>query len=214
MGKRTGYEATKRGLDLLVAAVAAAVLSPLFLVIAAIIKLDSAGPVLYVGRRIGLHGRPFGMFKFRTMVTDAERQGSSTGKNDPRVTRAGRFLRRHKLDELPQLFNVLKGEMSLVGPRPEVEEHTRDYDDRERLILTVRPGITDYSSLRFVNLAEVLGEGDPRHAHEIYLTEVRAKKNALRLEYVERRSLTEDFRILALTAGMLLRRAFVRTADR
>jgi lipopolysaccharide/colanic/teichoic acid biosynthesis glycosyltransferase len=103
--------------------------------------------------------------------------------------------------------------MSLVGPRPEVEEHTRDYDAREQLILSVRPGITDYSSLRFVDLADVLGEVDPRRAHERYLTEVRSKKNALRLEYVERRSFFEDLRIIAMTVATLARRAFSR-ADR
>jgi lipopolysaccharide/colanic/teichoic acid biosynthesis glycosyltransferase len=213
MGERRVYEASKRALDVAVGAAAAAALAPLFLAIAAAVRLDSEGPALYIGRRIGLRGRPFGMFKFRTMIVDAERHGSSTGKGDPRVTRVGRFLRRYKLDELPQLFNVIRGEMSLVGPRPEVEEHTRDYDAREQLILSVRPGITDYSSLRFVDLADVLGEVDPRRAHERYLTEVRSKKNALRLEYVERRSFFEDLRIIAMTVATLARRAFSR-ADR
>jgi len=199
---RLGYEVGKRVCDVCVAGIGVVLLSPLLTAIAVLVGLDSPGPVLYKGRRTGMHGVPFNILKFRTMCVDAERTGTTTAKNDPRVTRVGRFLRRWKLDELPQLLNVLRGEMSLVGPRPEVEEHTNAYDEQELAILTVRPGITDYSSVHFVDLAGALGDENPHH---VYLTRVRAQKNALRLEYVRRRSFIEDLRIIGLTASALLK---------
>jgi lipopolysaccharide/colanic/teichoic acid biosynthesis glycosyltransferase len=199
---RVGYEVGKRVFDVCVAGIGVVLLSPLLAAIAVSVGLDSPGPVLYKGHRTGMHGVPFNIFKFRKMCVDAERTGTTTAKNDPRVTRVGRFLRRLKLDELPQLFNVLRGEMSLVGPRPEVEEHTNAYDEQELAILTVRPGITDYSSVHFVDLAGALGGENPHH---VYLTRVRAQKNALRLEYVRRRSFFEDLRIIGLTASALLK---------
>jgi lipopolysaccharide/colanic/teichoic acid biosynthesis glycosyltransferase len=199
---RTGYEVGKRVCDVVVAGVGVVLLSPVLATIAVVVGLDSSGPVLYKGRRTGMHGVPFNILKFRTMGVDAESTGTTTARNDPRVTRAGRFLRRWKLDELPQLFNVLRGEMSLVGPRPEVEEHTSVYDDQELEILTVRPGITDYSSVHFIDLAGALGDENP---HEVFVTRVRAQKNALRLEYVRKRSFTEDLRIIGLTAAALLK---------
>jgi lipopolysaccharide/colanic/teichoic acid biosynthesis glycosyltransferase len=145
------------------------------------------------------------------MCVGAERLGTTTADNDPRITRVGRFLRKYKLDELPQLFNVVKGEMSLVGPRPEVEEHTREYSDQEKLILTVLPGITDYSSIRFVNLGKVLGS---ENAHQVFLTRYRAEKNRLRLEYVRKRSFREDMRILFLTFVSLARVALGRSGEK
>jgi lipopolysaccharide/colanic/teichoic acid biosynthesis glycosyltransferase len=199
---RLGYEVGKRVCDVCVAGIGVVLLSPLVMAIAVLVGLDSPGPVLYKGRRTGMHGVPFNILKFRTMCVDAESTGTTTAKNDPRVTRVGRFLRRWKLDELPQLFNVLRGEMSLVGPRPEVEEHTNAYDEQELAILTVRPGITDYSSVHFIDLAGALGDENPHH---VYLTRVRAQKNALRLEYIRRRSFIEDLRIIALTASALLK---------
>ncbi len=195
------YERAKRVFDLLIALPALILLAPVLLVTAGAVAITSPGPVLYCGRRVGLHGRPFRIFKFRTMVVDAERSGTTTAKDDPRVTPLGRFLRRYKLDELPQLFNVLRGDMSFVGPRPEVEEHTREYSPEERQILTVIPGITDYASLHFFHLDEALGS---ENAHEVYLTRVRAQKNRLRLEYVRRRSFLEDLRIIVRTVGAAL----------
>ena len=186
----------KRALDLAVSAIAIFLLSPVFVVVALLIRLDSKGPAFYRGTRIGQHGIPFRMWKFRTMHINSEKRGITTGQNDPRVTRIGKLLREHKIDELPQLVNVLKGEMSLVGPRPDFEEHTSAYRGDEKLILTVRPGITDYASLRFHNLAELIGSEDP---HRVYLEEFRAEKTRLRLAYVKRRSLGEDLRILFRT---------------
>ena len=186
----------KRALDLAVSAIAIFLLSPVFVVVALLIRLDSKGPAFYRGTRIGQHGIPFRMWKFRTMHINSEKRGITTGQNDPRVTRIGKLLREHKIDELPQLVNVLKGEMSLVGPRPDFEEHTSAYRGDEKLILTVRPGITDYASLRFHNLAELIGSEDP---HRVYLEKFRAEKTRLRLAYVKRRSLGEDLRILFRT---------------
>ncbi|MBM3776993.1 MAG: sugar transferase [Acidimicrobiia bacterium] len=194
----------KRAFDLAVATALLCALGPVLLAVAAAVRVDSPGPILYRGRRTGRHGRPFDMLKFRTMVADAERLGgTTTGLDDPRVTRLGRVLRRYKLDELPQLINVVRGEMSLVGPRPEVEEYTRLYGDRERAILSVRPGITDYASLRFIDLASVVGAED---VDEVYRRSVLAQKNELRLKYVRESSFAVDLKILARTVQAMLSR--------
>lgn len=190
--------------DILAAALGLLFLFPLLLLFAVMVKLDSPGPVFYRGRRTGRYGIPFRIFKFRTMVVDAEKVGGlSTAANDLRVTRVGRFLRKYKLDELPQLINVLKGEMSIVGPRPEVEEYTSCYDEEERLALTVRPGITDYASICFANLGEVLGSED---ADRVYVERVRPIKNQLRVKYVRERTFAGDLKIIVLTFITLMRR--------
>ncbi|HYH09770.1 MAG TPA: sugar transferase [Thermoanaerobaculia bacterium] len=187
----------KRLFDVTAAAAGLFFLGPLLLLIAAIVKLDSRGPVFYRGRRTGLHGRPFFIYKFRTMVPDAELRGSTaTAHRDPRITRVGHLLRKYKLDEFPQLLNVLNGDMSIVGPRPEVEEHTSVYTPEEQVILTVRPGITDYSSIRFVNLGELLGSDDP---NRVFIEKYRSEKNRLRIEYVQKQSFLEDLRIIFRT---------------
>lgn len=196
------YDVSKRIFDLAVALPALVVLAPVFVVIAISIKFDSTGPLLYRGVRSGQYGKSFMILKFRTMITNADLLSTTTGLNDPRVTRVGRMLRACKLDEIPQLLNVVRGEMSLVGPRPEVEEHTREYSEEERLILSVRPGITDYSSIRFVNLAEVLGAEDP---HQVFITRIRAEKNRLRVAYVQNRSFCEDLRIIVRTIEVIVR---------
>jgi len=197
----------KRLLDIMFSFLGLVILTPLFVVVAVLIKLESEGAVFYRGVRTGRYGRPFRIFKFRTMCAKAESLGTTTADKDPRITRVGGFLRKYKLDELPQLINVVKGEMSLVGPRPEVEEHTREYNEEEKLILTVLPGITDYSSIRFVNLGKVLGS---ENAHQVFLTRYRSEKNQLRLKYVRNRSFREDMRILLLTLLTLVRVALGR----
>lgn len=197
-----GYRAVKRVFDLAAALAGVAVLSPVLGAIAVAVKLDSLGPMLYLGTRTGRGGKPFRMMKFRTMVTEAERLGGpSTGLHDPRVTRVGRFLRRWKLDELPQLFNVVKGEMSLVGPRPEVPQYTAEYRGEELLILSVKPGITDFASLEFIRLDEALGSHEP---DRVYEEQVRPVKNALRVRYTREQSFRTDLSILLRT----LRRLF------
>lgn len=186
----------KRAFDLFFTLLGLVVLIPLGLAIAVVIRLDSRGPIFYRGLRIGRFGIPFRIFKFRTMMPDAEQFGTTTSKRDPRITRVGAVLRRLKLDELPQLINVVLGDMSLVGPRPEVEEHTLAYDEEEQEILSVRPGITDYSSVHFINLGDELGE---HGAHEHFLSNVRPQKNAMRLRYVREHSFGGDLVILART---------------
>ena len=147
----------KRLFDITACVIAVPFLLPFFAIMAIIIKLDSPGPVFYRGWRTGLGGKPFRIFKFRTMVVDAEKIGGpSTALNDPRLTEFGKFLRKYKIDELPQIINVLKGEMSLVGPRPQVEKYTKLYNDEEKIILSVRPGLTDYASIKFINMDQML----------------------------------------------------------
>jgi lipopolysaccharide/colanic/teichoic acid biosynthesis glycosyltransferase len=193
------YPHLKRVLDVTASAAGLVVLMPVIGVLAVAIKLDSTGPVFYRGERIGLGGRPFRMLKFRTMVSDAERRGgTSTSDRDPRITRVGRALRRGKLDELPQLLNVLAGDMSLVGPRPQVAHDVAKYSAAERALLSVRPGITDYASIRFRDEGRILaGEPDP---DEAYIRLIRPEKIRLGLEYVETASLAVDLKILVRTA--------------
>ena len=173
----------KRLFDFLASIIGVTLLLPIFAVVALAIKLDSPGQVFYRGLRAGRHGQPFRIFKFRTMVMNAHNLGGpSSSADDPRITRVGDFLRRYKLDELPQLLNVLKGEMSLVGPRPEVVEEVALYTDEEKRLLGVRPGITDWASIRFRNEGEILrGSVDP---HAAYREKIRPEKIRLGLEYV------------------------------
>ena len=167
--------------------------------------MDRDGPVLYGGRRVGAGGREFRMYKFRSMVTNADKVGGpDTPDNDPRLTSTGRFLRRYKLDELPQLFNVLNGDMSMVGPRPQVPSEVADYTDEEREVLSVRPGITDWASLRFHNEGEILaGHADP---HQAYNELIRPEKMRLGIEYARRATFRDDLSILAKTFLLPLRR--------
>jgi lipopolysaccharide/colanic/teichoic acid biosynthesis glycosyltransferase len=200
----------KRMFDIVLAGAALLVLSPCLIAIAAAVKLSSPGPVFYRGVRTGKDGRPFRIFKFRSMVVDGEQLGgTTTGQNDPRVTAAGAFLRKYKLDELPQLINVLVGEMSVVGPRPEVFEYTDQYTPDERRILTVRPGITDLASLKFHDLQAVVGDD----ADRTYRDRVLPQKNKLRLQYVDTRSFRGDLRILWITLWTLLLRHRYRIDD-
>ena len=198
----TVYPFFKRAIDVLAAAAGLLLLSPALIAIALAIRLTSPGPAIYRGRRVGLGGRPFDMYKFRTMRADAERVGgTSTPADDPRVTTVGGFLRRHKLDELPQLMNVLKGDMSLVGPRPQVQWDVDTYTDEERRLLSVRPGITDYASLAFRDEGEILrGHED---ADAAYVRLIRPEKIRLGLEYVRRVSLRTDLAILMRTTRVI-----------
>lgn len=194
----------KRIFDVGVASVFLLLCIPLCIVIAAGIRLSSPGPVLYRGLRTGKDGHPFRILKFRTMVEHAENHGGgTTALNDPRILPLGRFLRYAKLDELPQLINVLRGEMSLVGPRPELAKYTDRYTVEERAILSVSPGITDYSSIKFSALDELVGAKD---ADRVFEEHVLAEKNRLRLKYVRTRSLSIDIKILALTGWCVLRK--------
>ena len=193
----------KRALDLLLAAAGLVILSPVLVTLAVWIKLADGGPVLYHGPRVGRDGVPFKMLKFRTMVVDAENQGpSSTAGDDSRITKPGRFMRRFKLDEFPQLINVLKGEMSVVGPRPQVAWAVDLYSPEERQLLSVRPGITDYASLWFRDEGEILrGSADPDAA---YLELIAPVKIKLGLYYVRNRSLLVDLKLILATGLAVL----------
>jgi len=195
----------KRIFDFLTSLVGFILLSPLFLLVALWVRLDSPGPVFFRQERVGLHGRTFRIHKFRTMRTDAERRGLQiTVGSDSRITRAGAFLRKYKLDELPQLLDVLAGEMSLVGPRPEVPRYVAHYpgDVRER-ILSVRPGITDWASIKFRNENELLSNASD--AERTYIEQILPIKQRMHLEYVATRSFGGDLRILLQTLGAVSR---------
>jgi lipopolysaccharide/colanic/teichoic acid biosynthesis glycosyltransferase len=193
----------KRIMDFVASFLGLIPLSPFLVAIAISIKLDSPGPVLYRGVRVGLNGRHFNILKFRTMVVNADKIGGSTTlEDDPRLTRIGHSLRRYKLDELPQLFNVLRGEMSLVGPRPQVLWAVERYSVEEKELLNVRPGITDYASLRFRNEGEILrGSTDP---DKDYLEKIHPEKMRLSLDYVRNRSFWVDCKILVDTLATVL----------
>jgi lipopolysaccharide/colanic/teichoic acid biosynthesis glycosyltransferase len=193
----------KRAIDLLVAAVGLVVLGPTMLGLAWLVRRDSPGPALHRARRVGLGGREFGMLKFRTMVADAARIGPGiTRRNDPRITRVGRRLRATKLDELPQLVNVLRGEMSLVGPRPEAPEYVALYPAGFRCVVDeVRPGIFGISQLLYRGEERTLGE----NVHDEYVAGPMRRKLVLDRAYVRRRSLALDVGLLVRTAATLLR---------
>lgn len=192
----------KRALDLLISAIGLILLSPLVLVLAIWIKLDSRGPVFYRGERVGKDGRPFHMYKFRTMVLEADSIGPAvTYRDDPRITRVGSFLRSTKLDELPQLVNVLKGEMSLVGPRPEDPSYVVHYDAEQREVLRVRPGVTGPTQLEYRDESSMLEDGS---ADEDYVERIMPEKLKRDLQYVRGRSLALDIKILWQTATTLL----------
>lgn len=187
----------KRAFDIVAAALGLLVLSPVMAAVAVLIKISSPGPIFHNSIRTGRFGTPFRVYKFRTMVVGAEKLGGpSTGKNDSRVTPIGLKLRRYKVDELPQLLNVLKGEMSIVGPRPEVPRYTSQYFGDEELILTVRPGLTDYASIKFRHLDEVLGSEAP---DRIYEEKVKPMKNALRVKYVREHNFWRDLALIFQT---------------
>lgn len=193
----------KRCFDIIASLVGLAVFSPLLLAVAVWVKLDSSGPVFYRGQRAGRHNRPFGIFKFRSMVTNAETiGGSSTSGEDPRITSSGRFIRRYKIDELSQLINVLFGDMSLVGPRPEVLSYTSMYEGEFREILAVRPGITDWASIWNADEGGVLaGARDPDRAYEIL---IQPTKLQLQLRYVRSQTLRSDILIILYTLRRLI----------
>lgn len=196
----------KRWLDVGVSLVGLIVFFPLFTVTALLIRWGSPGPVFFRQERVGQGGRVFRLLKFRSMVPGAEQEGPRiTASGDPRLTPAGRWLRRFKIDELPQLWNVLKGEMSLVGPRPELAAYVAGYTPAHRKVLTVRPGITDPASLRYRNEEELLAG---RAAREQYYREViLPDKLALNLAYIEKISLAYDLGLIVQTLGSVLRAA-------
>ncbi len=199
--------ALKRGFDIVLSSLLLVVSSPLIAGIAFKIKMvDRDGPAIYAGKRLGRGSREFRMYKFRTMVTNADQVGGpNTSDADSRITATGRFLRRYKLDELPQLLNVFRGDMSFVGPRPEVPSQAAKWTPEEREILRVRPGITDWSSLRFHNEGEILAaHPDPDRAYDEIIKPVKLQ---LARDYVEHSTFADDLRILRDTAILPFKRS-------
>ncbi len=195
----------KRIIDFIIALFAFIIMSPVFLVIAVAIALETGFPILYRAERGGYGGKTFKINKFRSMVKNADKiGGGTTALNDSRITKVGNILRKTKLDEIPQLLNVLNGTMSFVGPRPELIKYTSTYDEMEKNILSVRPGITDYSSLTFISLDEIVGG---ENADEIYEKYVYKKKNQLRLKYVAEISFATDCKLFFLTVLRVLKKA-------
>lgn len=189
----------KRLFDIFFSIIGLMLVSPLFVIVVLVIKLSSPGPVFYKGERIGKNGKPFKMYKFRTMVVNADKMGGpSTASDDPRLTKIGLFLKKFQLDEIPQLINVLKGDMSFVGPRPEVKMYVDMMTEEEkRLILSVRPGMTDYASLWNFREGEILkGSENPEKE---YLEKIRPEKLRLQIKYVKERSFLEDILIITRT---------------
>ncbi len=194
----------KRALDLILALILLIPGAVVMLPLALWVKLDSPGPVLYRAIRGGYHNQPFYIFKFRSMVVGADQTGGTTAKNDSRVTRAGRIMRRFKLDEIPQLLNILKGDMSFVGPRPELLLYTNRYTEEEQCILWVRPGVTDRSSITFIAQDEIVGEEDPVGNFERL---VLPQKNRMRVEYARTQCFSLDWRLFWETIGGVFRKA-------
>ena len=183
----------KRVLDLVLALILLVPGLILMIPLAIWVKLDSEGPVIYKAVRGGYHNQPFMIWKFRSMVVDADKTGGCTAKNDARVTRAGRIMRKFKLDELPQLFNIIAGKMSFVGPRPELLLYTTQYTEEQQCIMWVRPGVTDRSSIVYIAQDEIVGEEDPVANFERLIL---PEKNRLRVEYAKTQCFKTDAELI------------------
>ena len=191
-------KAIKRIFDFVVSLIGSIILSLLFLIVAILIKLDSRGPVFFKQIRVGKDGKTFNILKYRTMIVDAEKYGKQiTVGDDLRITKIGYFLRKYKIDELPQLLNVIKGDMSLVGPRPEVPRYVELYTEEERKVLQVRPGITDLASLRYKDENDILGKVE--NPEEYYINVIMKDKLKLNLEYIEKSNLLFDISLIFKT---------------
>ncbi len=193
-----------RFFDIVFSFIGLILLSPLFVIVWLIIILTSRGGGFYKQIRVGKKGIDFSLYKFRSMRKDADKGSLITvGGRDPRITKIGYFIRKFKIDELPQLFNVLKGDMSLVGPRPEVRKYVDLYTDEQKKVLSVRPGITDYASIEYVDENEILGKAE--NPDEVYVTQIIPNKIKLNMKYIENQSVKEYFKIIFLTVFKIFR---------
>ena len=203
-GKRV-YLFLKRLFDIVFSILVLVILSPLLALTALWIYIDSRGPVFFLQERLGRNGKPFRMVKFRTMKRNAYTGGLITiGKRDDRITRAGYYLRKHKLDEWPQLWNILKGEMSFVGPRPEVPTYAEPLPPRLKGFLLVRPGLTSYATIAFVNVNEQLAR--EKHPEKVYREKIMPRKAELNLKYMREMSMLTDLKIMLQTVWLLFKR--------
>ncbi len=192
----------KRTYDIIFSFLGLIVLIPVFIIISIVIIFDTKGGVFYLQKRVGKNNRDFTLLKFRTMRVDSASDSLLTiGEDDSRITHSGAFLRRYKLDELPQLFNILKGDMSIVGPRPEVRKYVDMYNQRQKQVLTVRPGLTDYASLKYINESEVLAKYD--NPEKAYVEVIMPEKLNLNLKYIKEKSFVTDLRIIFKTLAKI-----------
>lgn len=188
----------KRLFDIFFSALAVLIFLPFGLILAVIIALESKGGVFYKQERIGQFGKSFQLLKFRSMKQNADKAGLLTvGMHDNRITKSGKFIRKYKLDEMPQFINVLKGEMSIVGPRPEVKKYVDLYSEEQRKILHVKPGITDYASLEYFNENKILGGSD--NPERTYIEQILPDKLIINKKYINKPNLLTDFKIIGLT---------------
>jgi lipopolysaccharide/colanic/teichoic acid biosynthesis glycosyltransferase len=194
----------KRLFDFSIALTFSILFIPLWIMIGILIKITSKGPIFFRQIRVGKNAKEFKIFKYRTMIIDAEKKGLqiTIGRDDPRITKVGQILRKTKLDELPQLFNIIIGEMSFVGPRPEVPKYVAMYSEEQREVLKARPGITDIASIKYINENELLRETEePEH---MYITKIMPDKLSLNLKYLEKRNLRSDIYIIIKTVAKIL----------
>ena len=193
----------KRIFDLLFSFLGLVILSPFLLVIAILIVIDSKGDIFYLQQRVGKDNKDFNIFKFRTMRPNSDKQGLLTvGAKDSRITKIGVFLRKYKIDELPQLINVLIGNMSFVGPRPEVRKYVDLYNSEQKKVLTVKPGITDYASIEYSNENELLASSE--NPEKTYIEEIMPAKLELNLKYIKEASLLTDIKIIFKTFAKIV----------
>lgn len=195
----------KRILDIVFSSFGIILFSPIFLLISFLIVIDSKGGVLYYQTRVGKDNVDFNLLKFRTMKIDSDSNGLLTlGNRDHRITRIGYYLRKTKIDEFPQLINIIKGEMSIVGPRPEVRKYVNMYNETQKKVLSIRPGLTDYASLAYINESELLAaENDPE---SFYILKVMPHKIELNLHYIQNNTILKDFKIILKTLYLLLKK--------
>ena len=193
----------KRAFDFLFSVIGLVAITPVMLLLALIITIDSKGGVFYKQVRIGKNKKPFKLYKFRSMSTDADKKGLLTvGNKDSRITKIGYYLRKYKLDELPQLINVLYGNMSFVGPRPEVEKYVELYNQEQLMVFNVKPGITDWASIKYVNENEILAKSS--QPEKTYIEEIMPAKLKLNLEYVKHNNVFVDIKIILLTIKAII----------
>jgi len=208
MKNKIVYLFIKRITDFTLASCLLILLSPIILVISILIKLDSKGPIFYRGERVGQFGNFFKILKFRTMVPNAEKIGTiHAAKNDPRITKVGSVLRTYKLDEIPQLINIVKGEMSFVGPRPQVKHYVDLYNDEERTSLDVVPGMTDYATIQYINQEDLM---DENNVDKSYSENIEPLKNRLRIKYVKDASLFVDAKIVFQTFFAIVKKIIIK----
>ncbi len=193
----------KRLFDIIFSFTGLIIFLPFFIFISLFIVIDSRGGIFYKQVRVGKDGNDFTLFKFRSMRTDSDKGSLLTvGGRDSRITKIGYFIRKYKMDELPQLINVLLGDMSLVGPRPEVRRYVDLYNDEQKKVLSVKPGITDYASIEYRNENEILGKAD--NPEQIYIDEIMPAKLKLNLKYIEEKSFSVDLKIIFKTIGKVI----------